>query len=99
MPLPTVDIRSKRVTLDIVADFRARHSESVQGADGAVAEPNAPAAPGNDMPAELRRRFQVNIVPRSTDKEKSIRQIRAASLGGTVSLLVSVVNLFDFDRV
>ena len=69
LPPPTVDIRAKRVTLDIVADFRARHSESAaaaRAADGNAGmdvadDAAAELANRTEMPAELRRRLCVSF--------------------------------------
>lgn len=65
MPLPTVDVSTKRSALDVVAEFRTRQSNLAAAAAGALApagadQPDAANQGQVNVPAELQRRLCVS---------------------------------------
>jgi DNA replication licensing factor MCM7 len=98
MPLPVATELGPEDTLDVAAEFRRRHMQvdAAAAAPAAGGAADAPAPQGMlSMPADLRRRFYVNFLPLSTDKHKSIRQIRAIDLGGLVTVRAIVTRVTD----
>jgi DNA replication licensing factor MCM7 len=94
MPLPVSTTAVPMDALDVAADFRRRHLDIAKQAAEAAGTAAA-GGPQTTMPADLNRRFYVNVIPQTTSKAKSIREIRAMDLGGLVSVRGIVTRVTD----
>ena len=86
MPGPTVDVGPKEVA-DVLQQQR---EESARRA--ADRDPNGPAAgampndPQSAVPASLKRRYDVLLLPRAKEKAAKLREVKSSAIGALVTV-------------
>jgi len=90
LPEPTLDH-----DMDVYDILQGQHQQQVQNNRNNMNGEPIQEDDENDVPAEFTRRYEVNIVPESTEKAKKLRDVRAQDVGTLVKISGMVTRCTD----